>query len=163
MKVRDFEKISFEQFKRDIIDDYNLYLDFRMPKRSTKNSAGYDFIAIKDFSIKPDEIIRIPTGYKFYCKENEVLLIVVRSSMGFKYNIRMTNQVGVIDRDYYNNSNNEGHMWVSLKNEGTKEYNVKKGEAYAQGIITSFLNTDSDDASDIRTGGIGSTNKKEGN
>ena len=155
---RYFEKISFKQFQKDIKDDKKLYDSYELPVRKTKYSAGYDFIAISDIEIKPGKIKKIPTGYKAKFKENEMLLIVVRSSMGFKYNVRMTNQVGVIESDYYNNIDNEGHMWVSLQNEGTEVFKLKKGQAYAQGIFTNFL-TCGDEVNEIRTGGIGSTNK----
>ena len=42
-KMRKFEKISFEQFKKDVCDDRELYESIVLPKRSTKFSAGYDF------------------------------------------------------------------------------------------------------------------------
>ena len=74
--------------------------------RSSKNSCGYDFLSICDYTIKPGEILKIPTGYKFKCNNDEFLMLVVRSSMGFKYNIRMCNQVGIIDSDFYGNINN---------------------------------------------------------
>lgn len=93
-----------------------------------------------------------------------MLMLVVRSSMGFKYNVRLTNQVGIIESDYYNNPDNEGHMWICLQNHGDKEYIINKGDAYAQGIFVKFLTTDDDNAKTLRTGGLGSTNKKkEGN
>ena len=60
--MRKFEKISFEQFKLDVKDDVNLYDSYNIPKRSTKNSAGYDFESLYDFTLKPNEIIKIPTG-----------------------------------------------------------------------------------------------------
>ncbi len=136
---RYFEKISFKQFKNDIKDDKKLYEAYKLPERKTKNSAGYDFIAMEDFEIKPGEIKKIPTGYKAKFMDDEILLIVVRSSMGFKYNIRLTNQIGIIDADFYNNKENEGHMYVSLQNEGKETYIVKKGESYAQGIFIKYL------------------------
>ena len=84
--------------------------------------------------------------------------------MGFKYNVRLTNQVGIIESDYYNNPDNEGHMWVCLQNHGDKEYIINKGDAYAQGIFVKFLTTDDDCVNKTRIGGLGSTNKKkEGN
>ena len=43
--------------------------------------------------------------------KKEFLGIYIRSSLGFKYNIRMCNQVGIIDADYYNNKDNEGHIF----------------------------------------------------
>lgn len=157
---RYFEKISFEQFKKDICDDKSLYEEYKLPERKTKSSAGYDFIAINDITIKPGEIVKIPTGYKASMLDDEMLMIFVRSSMGFKYNVRMCNQVGIVDKDYYNNLDNEGHMFVKLQNEGDKVFSVKKGEAYAQGIFTKYL-TCGEDVEMVRTGGMGSTNRKE--
>jgi len=154
---RYFEKISYEQFKKDIEEEKNLYNEYVLPTRKTKYSAGYDLIAINDFEIAPGEIKKIATGYKANMLEDEMLMIFVRSSMGFKYNVRMCNQVGIIDKDYYNNIDNEGHIFVKLQNEGNEIFRIKKGEAYAQGIFTKFL-TCGDIVNDERTGGIGSTN-----
>ena len=156
---RYFEKISLSEFKK-CFDD-NLYDTYCLPSRKTTKSAGYDFLAIEDVVIKPGEIKKIPTGYKAFMQEDEVLLVVVRSSMGFKYNVRMCNQVGVIDSDYYNNSDNEGHIFVALQNEGNEEYVIKKGTGYAQGIFTKYL-TCGEEVDILRTGGMGSTDKKEG-
>ena len=100
--MRGFEKISFEQFKNDIEDNIKLYNSYILPKRSTSKSAGYDFFLIKDITIKPNEIVKIPTGYKSYYQSDEALLLIIRSSLGFKYNLRLTNQIGLIDSDFYN-------------------------------------------------------------
>lgn len=157
--MRSFEKISFEQFKNDVCDDKLIYNKFKLPNRSTKNSAGYDFFSLFDFSLKPGEIMKIPTGIKVNMENNDVLFLVVRSSMGFKYNVRMCNQVGVIDSDYYNNSDNEGHIWIKLKNEGDKDFIVKNGDAICQGIFLNYLTvTNERDVKKIRNGGLGSTN-----
>lgn len=139
---RYFEKISYQQFKKDIADSKKLYEEYKLPERKTKNSAGYDFFAIQDYTIKPGEIMKIPTGYKAYYQDDEMLLLVVRSSMGFKYNVRMCNQIGIIDSDFYNNIANEGHMWVALQNQGNKDYIIKKGDAYCQGIFVKYLTCD---------------------
>ena len=88
---------------------------------------------------------------------DEFLAILVRSSMGFKYNIRLCNQVGIVDSDYYNNEDNEGHMFIALKNEGEKVFNVEKGDKYAQGIFLKYYLTDDDIAEGQRTGGFVST------
>lgn len=159
--MRKFEKISFLEFKKYYGDDIELYNEYLLPTRATRYSAGYDFKAIKDIVIHPGEIVKIPTGVKAAFKEDEVLLLVVRSSMGFKYNVRMTNQVGVIESDYYNNMDNEGQIFVSLQNEGDKEYIINKNSAFGQGIFTKFLIVDDDCVNTIRTGGIGSTDKEE--
>lgn len=140
--MRKFEKISFEQFKKDIKNDKDLYQSYNVPKRETKFAAGYDFEALEDIVIKPGEIKKIPTGIKATMNDDEVLILVDRSSQGFSYNVRMCNQVGVIDKDYYNNQNNEGHIWIKLQNEGDKEYSVKKGEGIIQGMFIKYLLTD---------------------
>ena len=161
--MRSFEKISFEQFKNDVCDDKLIYNKFKLPNRSTKNSAGYDFFSLFDFSLKPGEIMKIPTGIKVNMENNDVLFLVVRSSMGFKYNVRMCNQVGIIDGDYYNNIDNEGHIWIKLQNEGDKDYIIKKGDAFAQGIIMKYYLCDDDNVFGERIGGIGSTDRRDNN
>lgn len=153
-----FEKVSIDEFSKYY--DKTLYEEYDLPKRMTSHSAGYDFFAIEGFTIKPGEIKKIPTGYKATFGNDEMLMILVRSSMGFKYNVRMTNQVGIIESDYYNNIDNEGHMFVSLQNEGDRDFVVKKGEGYAQGIFTKFLICDDDVITNERKGGLGSTNKE---
>lgn len=158
--MRRLEKISFSQFSKDICDDKNLYDEYNLPKRATSKSAGYDFYAISDFVIHPGEVLRVPTGIKVIMNDDEAFMLYVRSSMGFKYNVRMTNQVGIVDADYYNNPDNEGHMWFSLQNHGSVDFIVKKGSAFGQGVFTKFLITDDDEVSDVRISGIGSTNKE---
>lgn len=155
--MRKFEKISEDSFYRDVPSGN--YDDVILPKRSTISSAGYDFYSIISFVLKPGERMVIPTGIKVSMNKNEYLGIFIRSSLGFKYDIRMCNQVGIIDADYYNNEKNEGHIFVCLKNEGDRVLEIKKGDRIVQGIFMPFLITDDDNATDIRLGGIGSTNK----
>lgn len=144
MKRRGFEKISFEQFKKDISEDENLYREYELPKRDSMRTACYDIYILEDFTINPNEIKKIPTGLKSYFEDDEVLMLIVRSSMGFKYNIRLCNQVGIIDADYYDNADNEGHMWLRIQNEGDKAVTFKKGDAIAQGLFLKYLTTDDD-------------------
>lgn len=159
--MRKFEKISKSEFLKDVPDAN--YDDIILPKRSTLNSAGYDFYSVISFTLSPGERRVIPTGIKVSMNSNEFLSIYIRSSLGFKWNIRMCNQVGIIDTDYYNNSENEGHIFVCLMNEGNKVLEIKKGDRIVQGIFMPFLITDDDKTTDIRMGGIGSTNKGDDN
>ena len=142
--MRDFEKISFEQFKKDVVDDIDLYDEYRLPQRDSNSTAGYDIYLLEDLAIEPNEIKKIPTGIKIFFEKDEVLFLIVRSSMGFKYNIRLCNQVGVIDADYYNNSSNEGHIWVKIQNEGKEKVVIPQGESIVQGIFLKYLTTQSD-------------------
>ena len=146
--MRDFEKISFEQFKKDVKNDNELYESYKLPNRESTAAAGYDLFLVEDLTIAPNEIVKIPTGVKMRCENDEVLLIIVKSSTGFKYNIRLVNQVGVIDADYYNNKDNEGHIFVKIQNEGDKTITFKAGEAVAQGVFIKYLLTKSDNGSD---------------
>ena len=158
---RDFEKISFEQFCKDVKNDINLYNNYKLPVRDSEFSAGYDIYLLEDIILKPHEIKKIPTGIKSYFNRDEVLLIVLKSSTGFKYNTRLVNQVGIVDADYYNNKSNEGHIFIKIQNEGTEALTINKGDRFAQGIFMNFLITDDDMSFGDRTGGFGSTGKGE--
>lgn len=158
MKIRQFEIISKEQQQKDFqnITEYQI----KMPKRSTKESAGYDVYAPFDFILKPNEDIKIPTGLRAYMQAGEALFVFPRSGLGFKYYTRIANTIGVIDSDYYY-SDNEGHIFVKLRNEGDKDLSIKQGEAFCQMIFMPFLLVDNDDftSGESRNGGFGSTNK----
>jgi len=143
--MRKFEKISFEQFKKDICDDREMYEEYCLPKRMSKNAAAYDFFAIYDYSLMPGEIKKVPTGIKAIFEPDEALILADRSSMGFKHNVRMCNQIGVIDSDYYNNPSNEGHMWIRIQNEGDVPYIVKKGDGMIQGMFIKYLTVDEEE------------------
>lgn len=155
--MRGFEKISKEQFDKDVIGNYE---DIMMPARKTKHSAGYDFHLISDISLNPGETLKIPLGVKAYMNNDEYLAIYVRSSIGFKYNIRLCNQVGIIDSDYYNNPDNEGHIFIAVHNHGDKVFNLSKKMAIVQGIFTKYLVADDDEVDNERIGGLGSTTKE---
>lgn len=156
--MRKFEKISFEQFKVDVLDDIKFYEQYRMPVRSTKTSAGYDIFSLDGGVIKPGESLVFNTGLKVCMNEDEVLLLYSRSSQAYKYDVCLTNSVGVIDSDYYNNETNEGHFKVKLSNNGKKDYVVNIGDKIAQGIFVKFLTVDGEEKiENVRTGGIGST------
>ena len=160
---RFFEKISFKQFKKDIGDNKKLYNEIELPKRSTKNSAGYDIKSIEHGIIKPGEARNFKTGLKVCMNSDEVLYIFSRSSYAYKYNVCLMNNVGVIDSDFYNNVGNEGHMWFALQNEGDKTFIIKKGESFGQGIfIKYFVVDDEEDIENVRIGGFGSTNERDG-
>lgn len=152
--MRCFEKVSLDEFKKYYSED--LY-DFKLPCRSTKNSAGYDFFAPCDVVIKKGETLKIVTGVKACMEYRDVLYLYIRSSLAIKNNIVLRNSVGVIDADYYNNIDNEGNIIIALENTGEDDFIIKKGSRFAQGVFMNFLVTDSDNVSENRNGGIGST------
>ena len=158
MKLRGFEFISTEQARKDFREDLSIAKP-KLPQRGTKLAAGYDIFAPYNIILAPGEEINVPTGLKAYMQPGEVLMAFPRSGLGFKYYCRLANTVGVIDGDYYNNSNNEGHMFVKLRNEGNKEMVIKQGEGMCQMIFMPFLLVDGDsfDNGEERKGGFGST------
>lgn len=159
-----FEKVSFAQYCKDVGGDADLtaeYNDIKLPVRKTKFSAGYDFHTPFSFDLAPNESIKIPTGIKARIKEGQFLAMYVRSSIGFKYGVVLSNGTGVIDGDYYNNEGNEGHIFIKLVNLSTegKTLHCNKGDAIAQGIFMSYDVAVDDVAYGERVGGIGSTGK----
>lgn len=135
------------------------YLDqnIQKPKRSSMFSAGYDIESAEDLIIAPGEIKKVPTGLKVLMPNDEVLMIYPRSSLGIKKGLITSNAVGVVDSDYYNNLDNEGHLMIPLYNFSKEIVEIKKGERVAQGIFQKYFLTEDDEATEKRLGGFGST------
>ena len=177
--MRRFEKIT----------EYQWDTSLPMPSRKTEFSAGYDMVAAEDMiipsywnlmerlrandphmpltldnmgsltkAIKAKPTL-VPTGMKCYLNENEYLELSVRSSSPLKYWLILANGEGIIDRDYADNPDNEGHIFFQLINLSPFDLMIKKGEAIGQGIIKTYLTTDDDNASGVREGGFGSTTR----
>lgn len=168
-RIAQFFKVSdkeFEKGMKDVFSDMSteeiklLYEEIKLPKRATTGSAGYDFFTPFDFSLKPGETIKIPTGIRAKIDENWVLKLYPRSGLGFKFRLQLNNTVGIIDSDYFN-SDNEGHIFVKITNDSNEEKTVKleKGAGFIQGIFLEYGITVDDDADGVRNGGLGSTSK----
>lgn len=162
-----FMKVSIDQFKKDMIDFgldnakiEEIYNQIELPKRATIASAGYDFKSPIDFTLKPGQTIKIPTGIKAYMPDDFVLMLYPRSGLGFKYRLQLNNTVGIIDSDYFH-ALNEGHIMVKLTNDTNenKVVEIKSGEGFCQGIFLEYGITIDDEVSEIRKGGFGSTTK----
>jgi len=161
-RIAKFEKVSEAQFLKDFEDvcAKEVYDGIKMPKRATSGSAGYDFYAPFDISLKPGQTVKIPTGIRVKIDDGWVLKIYPRSGLGFKYRLQLNNTVGIIDSDYYN-SDNEGHIFIKITNDSNegKSFSVKAGEGFAQGIFVEYGITVDDEADGVRNGGFGSTTK----
>jgi len=134
-----------------------------MPVRKTKYSAGYDIEAAEDVVIpsfkKGDKPILVKTGLKAYMQDDEVLFLYNRSSNPKKKGLILSNSVGVVDKDYYGNTDNDGHIMFAFYNIKEEDIEIKKGETIGQAVFQKYLVTDDDCADGVRTGGFGSTNK----
>lgn len=101
----------------------------------------------------------VPTGIKSYMQEGEFLSLVNRSSNPIKNRLMLSNGFAIIDKDYYNNPDNDGHIMFQFINFGVCDYFIHKGDRIGQGIFLPFLLSDDDKAMGERTGGFGSTDK----
>lgn len=108
----------------------------------------------KDTQIKPT---LVPTGIKCEMPEGFYLELSVRSSCPLKHWLILANGVGIIDADYYNNPDNEGHIFFQIINLSPFDILLKKGDAIGQGIFKKYYLTDDDAAIAERQGGFGST------
>ena len=149
MDIRGFEVISSFEEK-----------NINQPQRKTSESAGYDIECGESVTIQPGEVRLVATGVKAFMNYDEYLAIHIRSSIAIKRHLMLANCTGIIDSDYYNNEENEGHILIGLYNLGSEAVSLDKGERVAQGIFSKYLLTNEDDAQGIRKGGIGSTGNK---
>lgn len=176
--ARGFEKV--ERFKN---------LDIKLPERSTKYSAGYDFYApenviipsslkefhkngrfacdnnldgTKELSEEFNYIVKpfvLRTGVKAYMENDEFLALYIRSSSPSKLGFVMANSVAVIDKDYYGNPNNDGEIGFLIYNLSPTNTYISKGDKIGQGIFQKYYLVDNDSSENTRMGGYGSTGK----
>ncbi len=161
-RIARFEKVSTSQFREgcERSDSDVIYESIKLPRRATAGSAGYDFYAPYDITLKPGETAKVPTGIRAWIENGWVLKLYPRSGLGFKYRLQLNNTVGIIDSDYYN-SDNEGHIFIKITNDSNegKTLDIPAGTGFAQGIFVEYGITVDDDADGIRNGGFGSTTK----
>jgi len=148
MRLRGFEFIA--SYKN---------MELSLPIRKTQYSAGYDISAAEDVILLPAAVTVIATGIKAYMPSDEYLGIHIRSGLSIKNNLSLINGQGIIDADYYNNADNEGHIMIALYNHNSQNILISKGTRIAQGIFYKYLVADTDDNNLFvtRAGGMGST------
>ena len=174
-----FEKVTFAQFAEDLrnspdylmTDEYEawddslgyyqdlsfVYEDIKMPERATTGSAGHDFFTPIGITIPAGEARDIITGVKCRLDWPHFLMIAPRSSLGIHHGLVLSNTVGIIDADYYNNQSNEGDIHIVLRNTGDTDITLRAGTRIAQGIIMTCYKADEAPCTADRIGGIGST------
>ena len=134
-----------------------------MPVRKTKYSAGYDVEAAEDCVVPAFKAGQAPTlvktGIKAYMQDDEMLCLYNRSSNPKKKGLILANSVGIVDKDYYGNPDNDGHIMFAFFNVKAEDIEIKKGDCIGQAIFQKFGIVDNDNAEGARLGGFGSTSK----
>jgi len=165
-KVRGFEVVrenartAFETFTGENKQKVTFPIDIKLPTRGSAKSAGYDFYNPKKIQILPGQKTIIFTDVKAYMPEGWVLKIYIRSSLAIKKGIMLSNNVGIVDCDYYGNEGNDGNIGIPLVNTSGTAVTLDAGERIAQGIFEQFGTIDEDVIqTEIRKGGFGSSGK----
>lgn len=167
-----FEKVSFEQYYKDMIsqgfikaDDeeqrnicYKFWCGIQIPTRATRNSAGYDFYLPFNVCLNEDQPVVVPTGIRVNINSGWFLMLVPRSGLGFKFGMRLSNTAGIIDSDYYF-ATNEGHIMAKIL--ASKAVSLKEQDRFMQGIFLQHGIAENEESftSESRTGGFGSTGR----
>ena len=95
-----------------------------LPYYATQGAAALDLHACIDapVTIPGGGRALIPTGIAVAIMENHVGIVAVRSSMGIRNGVTLSNGVGVIDSDY------RGPLGVGLHNLNKEPYTVQPGD-----------------------------------
>jgi len=173
MKIRGFEFVK-DEFRKNKKDTPTVEFDkkinlpngkffyvtdnLKLPEQSTIGSAGYDFYLPTDLTLIPGAKTIIYSDVKAYMLEDEYLVIHLRSSVGIKHGLMLSNITGIIDSSYYSNPDNDGNIGIALFNPTGKTVTMRKDERICQGIFMKYLLADYT-SDKKRTGGMGSTGK----
>ena len=141
--------------------------DITLPERKTKNAVAYDIEAAEDtvipsiwktvFSnvskfLKGDKDFEafkptlVKTGVKAYFLEDEALFLATKSSYPGKKGLLLANSIGIVESDYYNNQDNDGHLMYAYYNLFPFDVTIKKHEPAGQAFFQKFLTIDNDSA-----------------
>ena len=131
--------------------------EIKLPTRGTSKAMAYDFYSNDTYVVEPNGIAKIWTDVKAYMKDDECLILNVRSSMSGKF--MLANTQGWIESDYYCNKDNDGNIGIFLKNISENTLVIEKGDRIGQGAFFNFLVADNGNTDAIRHGGFGSSGK----
>ena len=131
------------------------------PRYATDGAAAMDICACLDapLTIPAGERAVIPTGIAIALPSKEyVALMFVRSGLGIKKGICLSNGVGVIDSDY------RGELRVGLSNRSNEDYTIMPGDRISQLMVVPVMCpipvfVDELDETERGEGGLGSTGR----
>lgn len=131
-----------------------------LPTRGDTEAAGIDLYACLNGSITlaPGATAMIPSGISCEFPKGYFGAVAVRSSVGTKRHLVLSNQLGIIDNSY------RGEIMISIRNAGEQNQVIESGERLAQMILLPYViynivETDSLSETERGDGGFGSTGK----
>lgn len=148
-------KFEFTGNLKEAMEGENLYRS--LPQRSTAQSAGYDFFNPQKTVLEPGEIAYVKTGIKAKFPKNCALLLLNRSSNPKKKGLVLANGIGLVDADYYGNSDNDGEIAFAFMNITMSPITIEAGDKLGQGVFIEYKFVTNDNAEGERSGGFGST------
>lgn len=155
--VRDNARTAYDIFTDEKKKQHQFPVEIKLPTRGSAKSAGYDFYLPKDLKLLPGEKKMIFTDVKAFMPDGWVLLVFIRSSLAIKHGLMLSNNVGVVDCDYYSNEGNDGNIGINIVNTSGITVDLKAGDRVTQGVFVPFGVVNNDTTSKERKGGFGST------
>ena len=127
-----------------------------LPTRASQGSAGFDVRAPRDYTIGPNEKIKIPLNFSILPPPNYYTQVASRSSLVLN---NIYAEGGVIDRDF------TGNVSVILCNRQNKQYSIQRGDKIAQLILHRITTPQVSTVSSLpqtqrNSGGFGSSDTK---
>ena len=128
------------------------------PSYANQYAAGLDLKANEEVTINPGDIVDIKSKLAVEIPAGHFGMVVARSGLSYKRQIKLINDVGIIDEDY------RGDIGIRLINEGKNPYTIKKGDRVAQMIIIPYIQpelayVDELEETERNTKGFGSTGR----
>jgi dUTP pyrophosphatase len=105
-----------------------------IPKVGSERAAGMDLranvkSALGFLVLEKNEAVQFGTGVRVQIPEGWVGLVMPRSGLGFKYEVKLVNTTGVIDSDY------TGEIQVKIRNGNEKEMVIEDFSRICQMVI----------------------------
>ena len=152
-------------YLRVLIDGGRNMPEFLNPNgKSMMSSVVPDFERDDDCGgivfVAPHETVMLKTGLVLETEDGFGVKVHVRSSVGIKKHLMLSNQTGIIDTATY-----RGELHVALTNFGDEVVDVMDGERVAQCEVVPVLKAEIVEVSEVSDtergeGGIGSTGRK---
>lgn len=103
------------------------------PSYANEFAAGLDLKSNEDIHLIAGHTTEIETKLAMEIPKGHFGMVVARSGLAFNHQIKLINDVGIIDEDY------RGDIGITLINEGEEDYCIAEGDRVAQMIIIPYI------------------------